>query len=69
MLFMINTNNVTIAVDPDFAKRIGREWKYGELGAAYNYGYINSELSKGVHNPQYAKQLLQGSIDWLNANP
>jgi hypothetical protein len=61
-------NTVTWATDADFALRIGREWKYGELGAAYNYGYINSELSKGVHNPTYALQLLQNSIDWLNAN-
>ena len=66
---VIYTNNVTIGVDPDYSKRIGREWKYGELGAAYNYGYINSELSKGVHNPPYAFQILQNSIDWLNANP
>ena len=66
---VIYTNNVTIGVDPDYSKRIGREWKYGELGAAYNYGYINSELSKGVHNPPYALQILQNSIDWLNANP
>jgi len=66
---VVYSNTVTIGVDPDYAKRIGREWKYGELGAAYNYGYINSELSKGVHNPTYALQLLQGSIDWLNANP
>lgn len=60
-------NNVTIAVDKDFATRIGREWKYGELGAAYNYGYINSELSKGVHNPTYALQILQNSIDYLKS--
>jgi hypothetical protein len=50
------------------ATRIGRAWKWGELGAAYNYGYIKSELSLGVHNPTYALQLLQKSIDWLNAN-
>ncbi len=66
---VVYTNNVTKGVDPDYAKRIGREWKYGELGAAYNYGYINSELSMGAHNPKYAYQLLQYSIDWLNANP
>jgi hypothetical protein len=60
-------NNVTIAVDKDFASRIGREWKYGELGAAYNYGYINSELSRGIHNPTYALQVLQNSIDYLKA--
>ena len=66
---VVYTNNVTVAVDPDFGKRIGREWKYGELGAAYNYGYINSELSKGLHNPKYAMEILQYSIDWLNANP
>ena len=27
-------NNVTMAVDTDWANRIGREWEYGELGAA-----------------------------------
>ena len=61
-------NTLTISTDADYAKRIGREWKYGELGAAYNYEYINSENSLGVHNPTYALQLLQNSIDWLNAN-
>src|SRR5665647_398173 len=60
---LVYANNVTMAVDTDWANRIGREWKYGELGAAYNYGYINSELSKGVHNPTYARQILQNSID------
>jgi len=62
-------NILKYAKDTDFASRAGREWKNGELGAAYNYGYINSELSIGVHNPVYALQLLQNSIDWLNANP
>lgn len=62
-------NTVTMATDASWATRIGRPWKYGELGAAYNYGYINSELSMGVHNPVYAMQLLQKSIDWLKANP
>jgi hypothetical protein len=62
-------NILKYAVDADWATRIGREWKYGELGAAYNYAYINSELSLGAHNPTYAAQLLQNSIDWLNANP
>lgn len=65
---VVYANTVTMAVDKDFALRIGRAWKYGELGAAYNYGYINSELSKGVHNPTYALQLLQNSIDYLKAN-
>jgi formate-dependent nitrite reductase cytochrome c552 subunit len=65
---VIYANTVTMATDPDFALRIGREWKYGELGAAYNYAYINSELSKGVHNPVYALQILQKSIDWLKIN-
>ncbi len=62
-------NTVTMATDANYAYRIGRPWKYGELGAAYNYGYINSELSLGVHNPVYAMQLLQSSIDWLKAHP
>ncbi len=65
---VIPGNKVTMAVDKDFALRIGRPWKYGELGAAYNYAYINSELSLGAHNPVYALQLLQKSIDWLKAN-
>jgi hypothetical protein len=62
-------NVVTYAIDKDFATRIGRPWKMGELGAAYNYAYINSELSLGAHNPIYAKQLLDNSIEWLNAHP
>ena len=60
---------VTYKKDADFALRIGRAWKYGELGAAYNFGYINSELSLGVHNPPYALKVLQSSIDWINAHP
>jgi hypothetical protein len=55
------------AVDNDWANRKGSEWKYGELGAAYNYGFINSELSFGVHNPTYALQILQYSIDYLKS--
>ena len=62
-------NIVKYAADANYKTRIGREWTYGELGAAYNYAYINSELSIGVHNPKYAKQLLQESINWLNAHP
>ena len=65
---LVYANTVTLATDNDYANRIGREWKYGELGAAYNYGYITSELSLGVHNPTYAMQVLQNSIDWLKAN-
>ena len=66
---VIYGNSITIGADASWALRIGRPWKYGELGAAYNYGYINSEMSMGVHNPVYAMQLLQKSIDWLKANP
>ncbi len=62
-------NRVTYAKDADLKNRIGRKWTYGELGAAYNYGYINSELSKGVHNDEFARKLLQASIDWLAAHP
>jgi hypothetical protein len=65
---VVYNSKITYGVDTDYANRIGREWKYGELGAAYNYGYINSELSFGVHNPVYALKVLQSSIDWLNAN-
>jgi hypothetical protein len=70
---VIYGNNVTYAVDANYATRIGRLWKYGELGAAYNYAYIKSEspsgTNYGVHNPVYALQLLQKSIDWLNTHP
>jgi len=62
-------NMVTYAKDADLKNRIGRKWTYGELGAAYNYGYISSELSKGAHNDEYARKLLQASIDWLAAHP
>jgi hypothetical protein len=66
---VIYGNILKYAKDADFGIRIARQWKYGELGAAYNYGYINAELSKGVHNPTYALQLLQNSIDWVTVNP
>jgi len=66
---VIYGTTVTMATDASWATRIGRPWKYGELGAAFNYGYINSELSLGVHNPVDAMQLLQSSIDWLNSHP
>jgi len=65
---VVYASTVKLGTDPDYATRPGREWKYGEIGAAYNYGFINNELSRGVHNPKYAIDLLQKSIDWLNAN-
>jgi hypothetical protein len=52
--------------------RIGREWKEGELGAAWNFTYVNTVATAAniaVHNPTYALQLLQASITWLKANP
>ena len=66
---IVYRSDVTYKKDSDFGLRIGRAWKSGELGAAYNFGYINSELSQGIHNPGYAIKVLQSSIDWLNANP
>jgi hypothetical protein len=70
---VIYGNNLVYAADANYATRIGRQWKYGELGAAYNYSYIKSEspsgTNYGVHNPVYALQLLQKSIDWLNTHP
>jgi hypothetical protein len=63
-LLKTETDNATVA-----GGRIGRPWKWGELGAAYNYGFIKNEspsrTNYGVHNPVYALQLLQTSIDWL----
>jgi hypothetical protein len=54
-----------VATDAQYRK--GSKWTYGELGAAYNFGFIMSELSEGVHNPTYAQQLLQESINYLNS--
>lgn len=61
-------DNVSSTSTVGSSDRLGRKWSYGELGAAYNYMFINSELSRGVHNPGYAMKVLQSSIDWLNAN-
>jgi hypothetical protein len=68
---LVYNNVVTWATDTDFANRIGREWKYGELGAAFNFAYVNTVVTianKGIHNPIYALELLQTSIDYLKAN-
>jgi hypothetical protein len=68
---LVYNNVVTWATDTDFANRIGREWKYGELGAAFNFAYVNTVVNianKGIHNPIYALELLQTSIDYLKAN-
>jgi hypothetical protein len=76
---LVYNNNVTWANDPastatvvGYGDRPGREWKYGELGAAWNFTYVNTVATtenKAVHNPTYAMELLQTSIDWLKANP
>ena len=76
---LVYNSLVTWANDPastgtavGYGDRIGREWKYGELGAAYNHTYVNTvadAANKAVHNPTYAMELLQTSIDWLKANP
>ncbi|MEI6276246.1 MAG: multiheme c-type cytochrome [Prolixibacteraceae bacterium] len=65
---VVYANTISMAADTDWANRLGREWKYGELGAAYNYGWVNFGTSMGVHNPKYTLQLLQTSIDWLKSN-
>ena len=62
-------NILKYAKDTDFANRKGNAWQYGELGAAYNYTFINSLNALGIHNPKYAKKLLDESINWLNAHP
>jgi hypothetical protein len=38
-------------------------------GALYNYFYVEHDLSVGVHNPPYAKELLRSSIEELRNNP
>lgn len=38
-------------------------------GALYNYLFVKSEGSMGVHNTEYAVGLLQSSIDFLNSGP
>ena len=68
---LVYNNVVNWTTDVDFANRIGRQWKYGELGAAFNWTYVNSvadAANKGIHNPTYAMELLQTSIDYLKAN-
>jgi nitrate/TMAO reductase-like tetraheme cytochrome c subunit len=65
---LVYNSEVGWTADTDFANRIGREWTYGELGAAYNYTYVNTvatAANKGIHNTIYALELLQSSIDYL----
>lgn len=38
-------------------------------GAIYNYFFVEHDLSLGVHNAPYAKELLRSSIEHLNNNP
>ncbi|MCW8806261.1 MAG: hypothetical protein OQK56_07370 [Ignavibacteriaceae bacterium] len=38
-------------------------------GALFNYFFIEHDLSEGVHNTNYATQLLNDSIEMLNNNP
>jgi hypothetical protein len=35
------------------------------MGAAFNYTYLASEPAAFAHNPEYARQLVLDSIDWL----
>jgi hypothetical protein len=37
-------------------------------GAMYNYFFVEHDLSLGVHNSKYARQLLESSIEELNSN-
>ena len=37
-----------------------------ELGALYNYQYVREDQSLGIHNYNFAKKLLENSIDVLN---
>ena len=65
---LVYNSEVNWSVDNDYANRIGREWTYGELGAAFNFTYVSTTASaanRGVHNPTYALELLQSSIDYL----
>ena len=38
-------------------------------GAMFNYFFVEHDLSEGVHNTNYTTQLLETSIEALNANP
>ncbi len=63
------SNKITRTKDADLVNRIGRKWTYGELGAAYNYGFVGGfggEIS--VHNDEYARKLLDLSIAWLQTH-
>lgn len=36
------------------------------LGAVFNYMFVYEDRSHGLHNPDYAEDLLQSSIDFMN---
>jgi mono/diheme cytochrome c family protein len=36
------------------------------MGAAFNYDFMNNESAAYVHNDQYAKRLIYDSLDWLD---
>lgn len=38
-----------------------------EGGALFNYLFIKEDRSKGIHNPDYAEDLLQSAIDFMSA--
>jgi len=38
-----------------------------EIGAVWNYILVEEDRSAGVHNPDYIRDLLQGSLDYLNS--
>ncbi len=40
-----------------------------EAGALWNFLMVEEDRSHGIHNPQYARDLLQSSIDYFVANP
>jgi hypothetical protein len=66
-------NFVTSARDsvPSYSSRIGRKWLGGELGAAYNFAFVQTAIYQhefGIHNPAYCKSVLQASINWLRSN-
>jgi hypothetical protein len=46
----------------------GKTYHKNELRVMWNWGLVHYDRSAGVHNYKYSRDVLQGGIDYLNAN-
>jgi len=44
-------------------------WTKDELGAVFNYGALLEDRSGGIHNPTYARAVLNATLSYANAHP